>query len=89
MRFTIRGWLLLCVPLGLVCAIMQRPLRTPEFVQGMLVPLYPLLWLCYCEDIIGKSNPSSPTEFCGTMFTGMSLLVLVSGGLSYLIERAR
>lgn len=53
MRFTIRGWLWLCVPLGLLFAVLQRPLRDEQFRSGFLAPWSWLLWLCWREHWAG------------------------------------
>ena len=52
MKFTIRTWLWTCVPLGLLFAILQRPLRDADFLRGLMTPWYWLLWLCYAEESI-------------------------------------
>lgn len=50
MQFPLKTWFKWCVPLGLILAVLQRPLRTPEFVNGLQAAFYPWFWLCYCEE---------------------------------------
>jgi hypothetical protein len=89
--FTIRGWLYACVPIGIVAAVLQRPLRTPEFVNGFLASYWWALWLCYLDHMVvplshsTNSGVGESIEFVGLLLgalTQLGLLVVASGTLS-------
>jgi hypothetical protein len=73
MQFTLKRLLLWFVPLGLALAVLQRPLRTPEFVNGLHLSVYPWLWLCYCE---GNFSTKPSGGECAGMLLGVCCQVV-------------
>lgn len=79
MKFTLRHWLIGCVPLGLVFGLLQRPLRDPDFLRGFLGAWYWLLWLCYAEGCI----PPEASEYVRDRYATGPLIVPISRGVNH------
>jgi hypothetical protein len=58
-RWTIRQWCVWCIWIGIVCAVLQRPIRDVginaylfDFLSGVASSFYVLFWLGYCEHLL-------------------------------------
>jgi hypothetical protein len=71
MKINLKTLLLWFVPVGMACAVLQRPLRDPEFVNGLLGSLYPWLWLCYSEDLVTHDPSGGGAAGCAGVMVGM------------------